>query len=158
LVADWAQDNDWEKRFRAAQQQGVDVEVLHRLAADDNPVVRGAVFANPGCDAQCLTILVAMDPSTLSQALGHHECTPELLQQAADSTDVRMHLAAAKHHKCPGDTLVRLLASNDPQVRRAALNNPSLPEQYSRLATVSDERRISLLRSWMAGPSGPAPR
>jgi len=146
MVNDMALDQDWSKRLRAAQQLGASAQVLHQLAGDPHGTVRGAVLANPGCDAECLTIMVYTDPSSLSQVVGHRQCPTQLVHEAAKSPHVKMRKYAAQHHNCAGDVLVVLLADPDPAVRQAAALNPNLPEQYRQLLKVSDRRRLSFGR------------
>lgn len=137
LVSGMAADADWEKRWHAAQQRGINPQTLRQLAIDPHPVVRLSVLANPACDAQCLTNMVRVDPEALSQTLGHPACPPQLVAQAAASNDYRMRLLAAKHPRCSGDILIRLLADEREDIRQAALINPGLPESYRNLAAVS---------------------
>jgi hypothetical protein len=137
LISGMAADPDWEKRWRAANQIGINITVLRRLAGDPDPVVRGAVLANPACDANCLSTLVSVDPAAITQVVGHDKCPPQLLNPAASSTDAVVRLSVAKHHNTPPATLIKLLADQDATVRAAAMANPNLPEEYRRLAAVS---------------------
>lgn len=126
----------------AARNPQCDPEVLIYLAthADRLLGVDYRVAANPSCPPAALRHLAeAMRPPHLLEAVARNRnCPPDTLRRLAGATWMSVHIQVAGNPKCPVDVLARFLQdqAEDVGVRRAALGNPNLPEEYRQLGRV----------------------
>ena len=72
-----------------------------------------------------------------ARAQGGEQSVTELLRDLIATPDLG-RLLVARYRQCPPDVLVQLLADDDPEVRRAAWENPNLPEEYRVLGQVAE--------------------
>ncbi len=96
-----------------AGNKNAPLEILARLASDDDQEVQKAVASN----------------------ITWWDCTPEILAGFAGDSDPRVRLAVAKHQHTPPTALAILAGDTDKDIRRAvALHKQTPPEVLARLA------------------------
>ena len=145
LLRQLAHDEVDTVRHGVASHPNCPLEVLEQLADDPYWRVPLALMANPRTPPDVISRVVqaslgnyAMESvSQRRAAAGNPVCPPQVLRQLSDCADRHVRIRVARHPQCPPDVLLHMMLDEHPQVRRAALENPNLPEEYRVLGPVA---------------------
>lgn len=133
-----AADPDPGVRAGVAGNRGTPGAALMELAADPEERVRVALAHNPVLPPAVLDAWssggMPADPDARWSIVTHPGCPAPLLDQLAGDASVGVRAQVAWHRRTSAETLAVLVTDPDPLVRRTAIDNPSLPNEYRQLA------------------------
>jgi len=136
-----AHDADAPVRAGAAGNRGTPAAALLALASDPEECVRAVLAHNPVLPPSVLDVWTTggmpSDPDARWSIVTHPGCPVRLLAQLAGDASADMRAQVAWHHRTSVETLATLAVDPDPEVRRTAMANPGLPDEYRHLARLA---------------------
>ena len=140
IVERLAADPDEIVRAHVAQYDGCPPRILAGLAGD-TPSVRRAVARNDACPPELLKEFTAVDDLELRFSVARHRsCPPSALTELAKRPEFRADVAA--HHATPEWAFLEIMRGDDWEAREAVVRNPATPPSVLWLAVEDIEPAV----------------